>query len=68
MPALRPGYSKVDNLFDLFMAPSSQELEPPQNPGRFTSELNSPYEPARMLVTVTSFVTVKILLQTPILP
>ena len=24
-----------ENLFDLFMAPSSQELEPPQNPGRF---------------------------------
>jgi hypothetical protein len=23
-------------LFDLFMAPFSQELEPPQNPGRFT--------------------------------
>jgi hypothetical protein len=23
-------------LFDFFMAPSSQELEPPQNPGRFT--------------------------------
>ncbi|OTP72858.1 hypothetical protein PAMC26577_19580 [Caballeronia sordidicola] len=25
-----------ENLFDLFMAPSSQKLEPPQNPGRFT--------------------------------
>ena len=25
-----------ENLFDLFMAPSSQELEPPQNPGRFS--------------------------------
>jgi hypothetical protein len=25
-----------ENLFDLFMAPSSQRLEPPQNPGRFT--------------------------------
>src|SRR5690606_34888760 len=25
-----------ENLFDLFMAPFSQELEPPQNPGRFT--------------------------------
>src|SRR5664279_2570409 len=25
------------NLFDLFMAPSSQKLEPPQNPGRFTN-------------------------------
>ncbi|HEY0197307.1 MAG TPA: hypothetical protein VGC19_02040 [Rhodanobacter sp.] len=24
-------------MFDLFMAPSSQELEPPQNPGRFTA-------------------------------
>ena len=24
-----------ENLFDLFMAPSSQEKEPPQNPGRF---------------------------------
>ena len=24
-----------ENLFDFFMAPSSQELEPPQNPGRF---------------------------------
>src|SRR5437879_5162847 len=27
-----------ENLFDLFMAPSSQRLEPPQNPGRFTHE------------------------------
>jgi hypothetical protein len=25
-----------ENLVDLFMAPSSQKLEPPQNPGRFT--------------------------------
>ena len=25
-----------ENLFDFFMAPSSQELEPPQKPGRFT--------------------------------
>src|SRR5690554_5793963 len=25
-----------ENFDDLFMAPSSQELEPPQNPGRFT--------------------------------
>ena len=28
-----------ENLFDLFMAPSSQELEPPQNPGRFSALL-----------------------------
>ncbi len=27
-----------ENLFDLFMAPFSQELEPPQNPGRFTQQ------------------------------
>jgi len=26
-----------ENLFDLFMAPFSQKLEPPQNPGRFIS-------------------------------
>jgi len=25
-----------ENLFDLVIAPSSQVLEPPQNPGRFT--------------------------------
>jgi hypothetical protein len=25
-------------LFDLFMAPSSQELEPPPNPGRFSTQ------------------------------
>ncbi|MEK8048396.1 hypothetical protein, partial [Ideonella margarita] len=29
-----------ENLFDLFMAPSSQELEPPENPGRFTDEFS----------------------------
>src|SRR6185312_2242051 len=29
-----------ENLVDLFMAPSSQELEPPQNPGRFSYGLN----------------------------
>ena len=28
-----------ENFGDLFMAPSSQELEPPQNPGRFTGNL-----------------------------
>jgi hypothetical protein len=27
-----------ENLFDLFMAPSSQEFEPPQNPGRFITK------------------------------
>jgi hypothetical protein len=26
------------NLFDLFMAPSAQALEPPQRPGRFKSD------------------------------
>ncbi|MEK8048534.1 hypothetical protein AACH00_19445, partial [Ideonella sp. LYT19W] len=29
-----------ENLFDLFMAPSSQELEPPENPGRFKEALH----------------------------
>jgi hypothetical protein len=29
-----------ENLFDLFIAPSSQELEPPQNPGRFIFAAN----------------------------
>jgi hypothetical protein len=31
----RPGGAS-ENLFDFFMAPSSQELEPPQNPGWFS--------------------------------
>ncbi|WP_373565290.1 TnsD family Tn7-like transposition protein [Paraburkholderia bryophila] len=29
--------TSAENLFDLFMAPFSQELEPPPNPGRFTA-------------------------------
>ncbi|WP_309625601.1 hypothetical protein, partial [Methylibium sp.] len=38
-----------ENLFDLFMAPSSQELEPPQKPGRFkaTSTDEFPVESSR---------------------
>ncbi|WP_146153258.1 hypothetical protein, partial [Paraburkholderia fungorum] len=28
--------TSAENLFDLFIAPFSQELEPPPNPGRFT--------------------------------
>jgi hypothetical protein len=31
-----------ENLFDLFMAPFSQMLEPPQNPGRFSNPSRSP--------------------------
>ncbi|TFE46999.1 hypothetical protein E2553_19375 [Paraburkholderia dipogonis] len=31
--------TSAENLFDLFMAPFSQELEPPPNPGRFTIAL-----------------------------
>ena len=31
-----------ENFFDLFMAPSSQELEPPQRPGRFSGVINDP--------------------------
>ncbi|PXV72320.1 AAA family ATPase, partial [Nitrosomonas eutropha] len=34
-------------LFDLFMAPSSQIVEPPQNPGRFTD--NAPFESINQL-------------------
>ena len=39
-----------ENLLFLFMAPFSQELEPPQNPGRFTPHkppiwLNTPQSP-----------------------
>ena len=29
-----------ENLFDLFMTPFSQDLEPPQNPGRFNKILD----------------------------
>jgi hypothetical protein len=45
-----------ENFFDLFMAPSSQELEPPQFPGRFTIEfaesLLTRLKSARLLFTV----------------
>ena len=35
---IRTARSRIsgENLFDLFMAPFSQRLEPPQNPGRFS--------------------------------
>ena len=33
---LRPLPASGEDLFDLFMAPSSQRLEPPQFPGRFS--------------------------------
>jgi hypothetical protein len=32
-----------ENLFDLVMAPSSQEWEPPQNPGRFIEQTRTKY-------------------------
>lgn len=36
-------------MFDLFMAPSSQRLEPPQNPGRFNllEKMHNPDNPDR---------------------
>ncbi|MBD4835361.1 hypothetical protein GUF92_00905, partial [Xanthomonas citri pv. citri] len=30
-----------ENLFDLLMAQSSQSVEPPQNPGRFKSDIDA---------------------------
>jgi hypothetical protein len=37
-------------LFDLFMAPFSQELEPPPNPGRFMLVTTSSLEPGAQSV------------------
>jgi hypothetical protein len=54
---MRTARSRIsgEKRFDfLFMAPSSQSLEPPQNPGRFTSAELSQLEDAMHVLGMTS--------------
>jgi hypothetical protein len=43
-----------ENLVVFFMAPSSQELEPPQNPGRFSLSIRAAVETAIFTSSTTS--------------